>query len=141
MQRSTDRILTTHAGSLPRQDDLLELLWAREDGGADAAEKFRDRLPSAVAEIVVRLAPERTLSVEGHTDSVGTEEYNLDLSLRRAQTVMAELAAGGVMKEKIRSVGHGERFPVAPNQTASGRDDPQGRAQNRRVEVIIERES
>jgi 5-methyltetrahydropteroyltriglutamate--homocysteine methyltransferase len=52
MKRSTDRILTTHAGSLPRQDDLLELLWAREDGGADAAARFRDRLPSAVAEIV-----------------------------------------------------------------------------------------
>ena len=52
MQRSKERILTTHAGSLPRPDDLLELLWAKEDGGAGAAEKFRDRLPSAVAGIV-----------------------------------------------------------------------------------------
>ena len=93
----------------------------------------------AVAEIVTRLAPERTLSVEGHTDSVGTEEYNLELSLKRAQAVMSELQAGGVVADKIRSVGLGEKFPVAPNQTEKGRDNPEGRAQNRRVEVVIER--
>lgn len=131
-------------GLLSRKDERGLVLYLPdvlfEFDQADLTESARTKI-GAVAEIVVRLAPERTLSVEGHTDSVGTEEYNLDLSLRRAQTVMAELAAGGVMKEKIRSVGHGERFPVAPNQTASGRDDPQGRAQNRRVEVIIERES
>jgi outer membrane protein OmpA-like peptidoglycan-associated protein len=107
---------------------------------AELTESARTKI-HAVAEIVVRLAPERTLSVEGHTDAVGTEEYNLDLSLRRAQTVMDELGTGGVLKEKIRSVGHGERFPVAPNKNAEGRDDPQGRAQNRRVEVVIEKEA
>lgn len=93
----------------------------------------------AVSEIVVRLAPERTLSVEGHADAIGNEEYNLDLSLKRAQSVQQELATGGVAADKIRSVGHGERFPVAPNKTRDGRDDPKGREQNRRVEVVIER--
>jgi outer membrane protein OmpA-like peptidoglycan-associated protein len=105
---------------------------------ASLTENARTKI-HAVAEIVVRLAPERTLSVEGHTDSVGTEEYNLELSLRRAQAVMEELRVGGVLQEKIRSVGHGERYPVAPNQTPEGRDDAQGRGQNRRVEVVIER--
>jgi outer membrane protein OmpA-like peptidoglycan-associated protein len=90
---------------------------------------------------VVRLAPERTLSVEGHSDSVGTEDYNLDLSLRRAKSVSEELVTGGVAPEKIRTVGLGERFPVAPNRTPEGHDNPQGRAQNRRVEVVIERGS
>jgi 5-methyltetrahydropteroyltriglutamate--homocysteine methyltransferase len=52
MKRSHDRILTTHAGSLPRPDDLLDLLWAKEDAKPGAAEGFRDRLPSAVSEIV-----------------------------------------------------------------------------------------
>jgi 5-methyltetrahydropteroyltriglutamate--homocysteine methyltransferase len=52
MRRSEQRILTTHTGSLPRPDDLLELLWAKEDGVAGADEKFRARLPSAVAETV-----------------------------------------------------------------------------------------
>ena len=105
---------------------------------ADLTDAARTKI-HAVSEIVVRLAPERTLSVEGHTDAVGTEEYNLDLSLKRAQAVQAELATGGVAPEKIRSIGHGEKFPVAPNKTAEGRDDSQGRAQNRRVEVVIER--
>jgi outer membrane protein OmpA-like peptidoglycan-associated protein len=105
---------------------------------ADLTDAARTKI-HAVSEIVVRLAPERTLSVEGHTDAVGTEEYNLDLSLKRAQAVQAELATGGVAAEKIRSIGHGEKFPVAPNKSAEGKDDPQGRAQNRRVEVVIER--
>ena len=105
---------------------------------ADLTDAARTKI-HAVSEIVVRLAPERTLSVEGHTDAVGTEEYNLDLSLKRAQAVQAELATGGVAADKIRSIGHGEKFPVAPNKSAEGKDDPQGRAQNRRVEVVIER--
>jgi outer membrane protein OmpA-like peptidoglycan-associated protein len=96
---------------------------------------------AAVAEIVVRLAPERTLSVEGHTDSVGGVEYNLDLSLRRALAVADALQAGGVAADRLRSVGHGERYPVAANRTPEGGDDPAGRAQNRRVEVVIERPS
>jgi outer membrane protein OmpA-like peptidoglycan-associated protein len=96
---------------------------------------------AAVAEIVVRLAPERNLSVEGHTDAVGDDEYNLELSLRRAVAVSDALQAGGVAKERLRTTGLGERFPVAANRTPDGRDDPAGRAQNRRVEVVIERPS
>jgi outer membrane protein OmpA-like peptidoglycan-associated protein len=129
-------------GLLSRKDErglvlfLPDVLF--EFDKADLTEAARTKI-HAVSEIVVRLAPERTLSVEGHTDSVGTEEYNLDLSLKRAQSVQAELGTGGVAAEKIRSIGHGEKFPVAPNQTPEGKDDPQGRAQNRRVEVVIER--
>jgi outer membrane protein OmpA-like peptidoglycan-associated protein len=51
------------------------------------------------------------------------------------------LQAGGVAAERLRTVGHGERFPVAQNRTPDGRDDPAGRATNRRVEVVIERPS
>ena len=96
---------------------------------------------AAVAEIVVRLAPERTLSVEGHTDTVGDAGYNLELSLRRALAVSDALQAGGVAGARLRTVGHGERFPVADNRTPDGRDDPAGRAANRRVEVVIQRPS
>lgn len=129
-------------GLLSRKDErglvlfLPDVLF--EFDRAELTESARTKI-HAVAEIVVRLAPERTLSVEGHTDSVGTEEYNLELSLRRAQQVMEELRTGGVLQEKVRSVGHGERYPVAPNRNPEGRDDAQGRAQNRRVEVVIER--
>ncbi|MDH3686451.1 MAG: OmpA family protein [Myxococcales bacterium] len=93
----------------------------------------------AVAEIIVRLAPERALSVEGHADSVGEGEYNLALSLRRARSVEIELMDGGIDPRKIAMIGFGERFPVAPNKHPDGRDNPEGRSRNRRVEVVIER--
>lgn len=129
-------------GLLSRKDERGLVLYLPdvlfEFDRAELTESAQGKI-AAVAEIVVRLAPERTLSVEGHTDAVGTQDYNLDLSLRRAQVVMEQLRKGGVLQEKIRSVGHGERFPVAPNRTTEGRDDSQGRAQNRRVEVVIER--
>ena len=69
-------------------------------------------------------------SVEGHTDSVGSEGYNSSLSAERAQAVKTYLMAQGVPADRLGTVGHGEAAPVADNQT----DD--GRQRNRRVELI-----
>jgi len=63
----------------------------------------------------------------GHTDSIGTEQYNLDLSRRRAQSAVDYLAARSVTAERVQVVGRGESEPVADNATA------EGRAKNRRV--------
>jgi outer membrane protein OmpA-like peptidoglycan-associated protein len=131
-------------GLLSRKDERGLVLYLPdvlfEFDSADLTDAANHKI-GAVAEIVVRLAPERALSVEGHTDAVGSDEYNLELSLRRALAVSDALQAGGVAGERLRAVGHGERFPVAPNRGADGRDDPAGRSQNRRVEVVIERPS
>lgn len=69
--------------------------------------------------------------IEGHTDSVDTDEYNLDLSRRRAAAVVAWLVERGVAADRLDSTGFGEARPVADNDT------PQGRALNRRVEVVV----
>jgi len=69
------------------------------------------------------------LKVEGHTDSIGTKDYNQKLSERRAESVKAYLVKKGVAAERITAMGRGEEQPVADNKTA------EGRAQNRRVEV------
>ena len=69
--------------------------------------------------------------VVGHTDSIGTEEYNRKLSLRRADSVKAYFVSQGVPQAKIRADGRGELEPVASNKTA------EGRSQNRRVEVTV----
>jgi len=69
--------------------------------------------------------------VEGHTDSVGTEQYNLGLSRRRADTVRAYLVDHGIVRSRITAEGMGESKPVASNDTADGR------AQNRRVELHV----
>ncbi|MDX1668613.1 MAG: OmpA family protein [Limnobacter sp.] len=69
------------------------------------------------------------ISIVGHTDSIGSEEYNEDLSMRRAKSVKDYLTARGVPANLISVDGMGEAQPVASNKTA------EGRAQNRRVEI------
>jgi outer membrane protein OmpA-like peptidoglycan-associated protein len=68
---------------------------------------------------------------EGHTDTVGSAEYNQKLSERRADAVRRYLINGGIMPERIRTEGFGESKPVASNDT------DEGRAQNRRVELRV----
>ena len=77
---------------------------------------------------------DRTVVIEGHTDSVGGEDSNQALSQRRADAVMSYLATRGVASERLTSLGKGEAFPVSGNDSAGGRQ------QNRRVEVIIANE-
>jgi outer membrane protein OmpA-like peptidoglycan-associated protein len=75
--------------------------------------------------------PDRTVVIEGYTDSVGSEDYNQGLSERRADSVKAYLAAQGISAIRLSALGKGESDPVAGNDSAAGRQ------QNRRVEVII----
>jgi outer membrane protein OmpA-like peptidoglycan-associated protein len=75
--------------------------------------------------------PDRTVLIEGYTDSVGSEDYNQGLSQRRADSVKSYLVAQGVDSTRLAASGKGESDPVAGNETAAGRE------QNRRVEVII----
>lgn len=96
--------------------------------------KLTDDARRASAEIasVVSQYPNRNISVEGHTDSVGTIEYNKRLSEDRARSVADELAYQGVPKRRISTYGYGESDPIASNRSDLGRQ------RNRRVEVIIE---
>lgn len=80
----------------------------------------------------------RRISVEGHTDSIGGEQYNQRLSERRAAAVASALEAEGVASARLATKGFGKKYPIAPNKNSDGSDNPQGRARNRRVEVIIE---
>ena len=76
--------------------------------------------------------PEQHLLIEGHTDSDGTNEYNLSLSELRAQSVHDILLAGGIAIERMKTKGYGETHPIADNGTSAGK------AQNRRVEIVLE---
>jgi outer membrane protein OmpA-like peptidoglycan-associated protein len=79
----------------------------------------------------LRQYPERTAIIEGHTDSVGSASSNLVLSQRRADSVEQYLIRQGVGANRLHATGRGQDYPVAENDTASGRQ------QNRRVEIII----
>jgi OOP family OmpA-OmpF porin len=82
-------------------------------------------------------AADRRVLLEGHADAIGTKEYNLVLSRRRADTVARELIEQGVHRKRITVEAYGESRPVAPNTEPDGSDNPTGRAKNRRVEAII----
>src|SRR5690606_13296155 len=84
-----------------------------------------------VATALQDLRPGQTIVVEGHTDSVGADDYNMKLSQSRADSVRSYLVSRGVPTNIISAVGRGETTPVAQNTT------PEGRANNRRVEIVI----
>jgi hypothetical protein len=74
--------------------------------------------------------PEANVEVQGHTDIIGTEDYNQKLSEQRAETVTKYLIKKGIAKDRLRAVGFGTRRPLADNES------DEGRAKNRRVELI-----
>jgi outer membrane protein OmpA-like peptidoglycan-associated protein len=84
-----------------------------------------------VARALLDLEENSELIVEGHTDSRGTQEFNDTLSLERARSVRSYLIEQGVPADRIRAIGRGENEPIATNQSA------EGRANNRRVEIVI----
>ena len=77
--------------------------------------------------------PEFAVVVEGHTDNVGDENINLDLSQRRAISVMNYLINQGIQAERLSAVGYGETNPITSNDT------PEGRAENRRIDFEVAR--
>jgi len=116
--RSTDRGLVLTLG-----DVLFETGRAELKSGTIAD---LDRLAAFLSK-----NPDRTVTIEGHTDSVGSEDFNLGLSQRRAEAVRSYLLRQGVDASRISANGLGESAPVASNSTAGGRQ------QNRRVEIIV----
>lgn len=86
---------------------------------------------------VLKSYPKATARIEGHTDSKGDGAYNQKLSERRAESVRRYLAAQGATL-RMSTRGWGEKKPVAPNARPDGRDDPEGRSKNRRVEITVQ---
>ena len=89
----------------------------------------RDALTAASKTLVQY--PDTTLTINGHTDNTGSDAINDPLSRNRAQSVASFLQSQGVAGSRLTTAGHGSRQPVASNAT------PEGRAQNRRVEILI----
>lgn len=80
-----------------------------------------------------------TIEVGGHTDSIGTAEYNQDLSERRATGVALWFRERVPAEQDVQALGYGESQPIARNTLEDGSDDETGQAQNRRVEIVVNR--
>jgi outer membrane protein OmpA-like peptidoglycan-associated protein len=106
---------------------LGDVLFA--SGQAQLVEGARSSLEEVVD--LLQTEPDKKIRVEGHTDSLGDAETNLKLSAQRAEAVLEALVSMGVAKDRVTAMGMGEDFPIASN------DDEEGRARNRRVDVIL----
>jgi outer membrane protein OmpA-like peptidoglycan-associated protein len=134
-------------GIFQLHDRMLQMLWAPSPSAAaavplcwailyginfdvDSAELRRDAIP-ALNQILEALQSNqgRSVTIEGHTDSDGSDERNLDLSQRRAQAVVDWLVREGIAADRLVPAGKGEAQPIAGNGTSAGK------AANRRVEV------
>ena len=85
---------------------------------------------------VLKSYPNSSAKIEGHTDGKGDAAYNQKLSVRRAESVRNWLAENGASL-KMSTHGWGKTKPIAPNTKPDGRDDPEGRQKNRRVEIAV----
>lgn len=81
--------------------------------------------------------PEIIVEIGSHTDGLGTNEYNDELSQRRAQSVVNYLILKGISEKRLTAKGYGKRVPIAPNQNSDGTDNPEGRQRNRRTEFKV----
>jgi outer membrane protein OmpA-like peptidoglycan-associated protein len=122
-----DRVSVTNTGSELIVNLPQDILFATDSATlrGDLTQDLR-----AVARNLMNY-PNSTIQVIGHTDSTGSAAYNQDLSQRRAQSVAGVLVANGVPGGRVVAIGRGEDQPIASNYTEAGK------AQNRRVEIII----
>jgi hypothetical protein len=95
---------------------------------------YRNKMDSVVS--IMMQNPGYSVEVQGHTDSKGSDDYNNKLSLRRAEESKAYFVSKGISKERVIAKAMGSSTPRVPNER-DGKDDPEGRAQNRRVEFKI----
>jgi OOP family OmpA-OmpF porin len=103
---------------------------------ANIKSEFRPVLDEAAR--ILADNPNVRVTVEGHTDSIGSDAYNQRLSERRARAVKQYLVSKGVAADRLETVGKGEKEPVAPNTKPDGKDNPEGRAMNRRAELKVQ---
>ena len=82
--------------------------------------------------------PARKMRLSGYADALGTEDYNYQLSKRRAESVQKKLAELGVPPEQIVTRGFGAEAPLDPNKKEDGSDNPDGRSRNRRTEIYLD---
>ncbi len=108
-----------------------------EFGEHELSDAAREKLELVANVLNNTKSDTRKILVEGHTDSRGTEEFNMQLSRKRAERVTSELTFSNVRPDRIVTEWVGESNPIAPNENEDGSDNPEGRELNRRVEVVV----
>jgi outer membrane protein OmpA-like peptidoglycan-associated protein len=100
------------------------------------SQESKNTIDTTILEVMQEY-PEIVVEIGAHTDCIGTEDYNLKLSQDRALSVTNYLIAKGIAPERLKAVGYGSEFPIAPSITPEGIDIPEGREKNRRIEFKL----
>jgi OmpA-OmpF porin, OOP family len=83
------------------------------------------------------LFPAGIIEIGSHTDSIGTDLYNMKLSQKRSESIVSYLISKGISGDRLVAKGYGMRIPIAPNTNDDGSDNPEGRQLNRRTEIKV----
>ena len=135
LKSSTTFEKTIDMGRIPDRPIVLEgILY--DYNSADLTKDAKNTVDTTLLLIMQRNL-DIIIEIGSHTDSKGTEEYNLKLSQKRAQSVINYLASKGIAENRLRATGYGEARPIAPNENPDRTDNPEGRAKNRRTEFQI----
>ncbi len=142
-----DQLLADYARRVAGGDVYYSPLVKNPAGGDTLALYFdfnedsmspRTRRQLEIVSLILKSDPGKKLTLSGHTDSLGTDEYNRSLSERRADVVRDFLSASGVSASQIITVAKGASQPRRPNVTETGEDNPEGRRANRRTEIYLD---
>jgi len=128
-----EALAKSEAAAVTREGNLLAVTFKGDVTFDTNSAEVRQELYTEINRVagVLNQYPDTLIRVEGHTDSRGSDEYNMELSKKRAGNVKTLLALRGVAENRIEVVGYGKTMPVATNDTELGRQ------KNRRVEIKI----
>ena len=128
-----DALAASEAAAVTREGNLLAVTFKGDVTFDTNSTEVRRGLYTEINRVagVLNQYPDTLIRVEGHTDSKGSDEYNINLSKRRADAVKTLLGQRGVADSRMEVVGFGKTMPVATNDTEAGRQ------MNRRVEIKI----
>lgn len=141
------QLLTEYARRVAGGDVYYSPLVKNPSGGDTLALYFdfdedemnpRARRQLEIVSMILKADPGKKITLSGHTDALGTDQYNNSLSARRAQVVRDFLDKAGVSAAQIVTVAKGASQPRRPNITESGQDNPEGRRANRRTEIYLD---
>lgn len=142
-----DRLLADYAQRVAGGDVYYSPL-VRNPGGGDTLALYfgfdedeispRTRRQLEIVAAILKADPVKKLTLSGHTDSKGSDDYNRGLSARRAEVVKQFLLAAGVEAAQLVTLAKGDSEPRRPNLTESGEDNPEGRRANRRTEIYLD---
>ena len=142
-----DQLIADYARRVAGGDVYYSPLVKNPSGGDTLALYFefdedemnpRTRRQLEIVSLILKSDPGKKLTLSGHTDSLGTENYNRSLSERRADVVREFLIAAGVDAAQIVTLAKGSSQPRRPNVTETGEDNPEGRRANRRTEIYLD---